>query len=493
MFEAVELGRKISNKDFSKLEEELRIDLLQLQESMKGSGFPVILLVTGDDNAGRGECINQLNEWLDPRFVATRAFAEPTEEEIQRPEFWRYWRALPPKGRIGIFFGSWYGAALRDRLARKVDDNGMLHKIARIKSFERMLVADGALVVKIWIHLGKDAIKDRVKKALKQGKSSWPGAEIDQQTVKNYDRGRRIAERMLMQTSTPEAPWTVIEGADANYRDITVAQTLRDAIKQRLTWVGDDRRTSAPAIIKRAAGDILVLDKVDLKQTIDKREYEKQLAKLQDQLAELQVKAIEKGQTTILMFEGWDAAGKGGTIRRIIHAMDARTYDVVPIAAPTEEERAHHYLWRFWRHLPRKGRVLIFDRSWYGRVLVERVEGFTPEKRWRAAYSEINDFEEQLVEHGYLLMKFFLHIGEDEQLRRFQERERTPWKKYKITEEDYRNRAKWGDYEIAIDELVRHTSTDYAPWHLISNQDKNVGRIEVLKLVVSAMKQKLKE
>ena len=183
----------------------------------------------------------------------------------------------------------------------------------------------------------------------------------------------------------------------------------------------------------------------------------------------------------ILALEGWDAAGKGGAIRRVTHALDARMYRVIPIAAPTDEERAHHYLWRFWRHLPRLGRITIYDRTWYGRVLVERAEGFASEAEWMRAYKEINEFEEQLTEHGIVLVKYWLHISADEQLERFKERETAPWKQYKITPEDYRNREKMNLYEQAASDMIARTSTEFSPWTLVEANDKRYARIKVLR------------
>jgi polyphosphate kinase 2 (PPK2 family) len=185
----------------------------------------------------------------------------------------------------------------------------------------------------------------------------------------------------------------------------------------------------------------------------------------------------------ILVFEGWDAAGKGGVIRRITAAMDARDYRVIPIAAPNDEERAHHYLWRFWRQIPGAGRMTIFDRSWYGRVLVERVEGFATEAEWTRAYAEIVDFEQQLYDHRALILKFWIHIDSAEQLKRFRSRQDTPYKDYKITEEDYRNRERRNDYELAANEMLGRTWTEYAPWHLVEGNDKRFARIKVLKII----------
>ena len=246
----------------------------------------------------------------------------------------------------------------------------------------------------------------------------------------------------------------------------------------------------APASSEAKAGKS-ALDRVDLSQRLDKSEYEPRLEAAQHALFDLGRAARERAISSVLVFEGWDAAGKGGAIRRLAHAFDPRALRVVPIAAPTSEERAHPWLWRFWRHLPRAGRVLVFDRSWYGRVLVERVEGFAQEEDWRRAYEEIVDFERCLVEHGCALVKFWLHIDPDEQLRRFEERERTPHKRHKITPEDYRNRERWSDYERAVDEMLLRTSTAEAPWTVVGANDKRWARVRVLESVRDALEQRL--
>jgi polyphosphate kinase 2 (PPK2 family) len=230
-----------------------------------------------------------------------------------------------------------------------------------------------------------------------------------------------------------------------------------------------------------AAAPLTILSSLDMSQAVSKKAFATDLEKYQGRLNLLQRKAEQKGVSTILVFEGLDAAGKGGAIRRVTGALDARSYQVIPIAAPTDEERAHHYLWRFWRQLSRAGRLTIFDRSWYGRVLVERVEGFATEREWRRAYSEITEFEEQLVDHGIVLMKYWVHISQDEQLRRFKAREKARYKRWKLTDEDWRNRAKWADYERAVNDMVERTSTRLAPWTLVEGNDKYFARLKVLK------------
>jgi polyphosphate kinase 2 (PPK2 family) len=235
-----------------------------------------------------------------------------------------------------------------------------------------------------------------------------------------------------------------------------------------------------------------VLSTLDGSLRLEKLEYRKLLATYQGQLNLLQRRAREQKVSTILVFEGWDAAGKGGAIRRINAVLDSRAVEVISIAAPSDEERAHPYLWRFWHRLPRAGRITIFDRSWYGRVLVERVEGLATEKQWRRAYAEINRFEQQLVDHGTVLLKFWMHISKQEQLRRFREREQTPWKRWKLTDDDWRNRERRDDYEIAVHDAVERTSTRHAPWILVEGNDKLYARIKVLRSICEALEKRLK-
>jgi polyphosphate kinase 2 (PPK2 family) len=250
---------------------------------------------------------------------------------------------------------------------------------------------------------------------------------------------------------------------------------------------GDAART-----IDRIDREFNVLDNLDLDQRLDNARFDVKVAEQQSRLNLLQRRARQQGVSTIVVIEGWDAAGKGGAIRRVTGALDARDYQVIPIAAPTDEERAHHYLWRFWRHLSRAGRITIFDRSWYGRVLVERVESLAEESEWMRAYGEITQFEEQLVAHGILLIKFWLHISKDEQLRRFRERGRTSYKQWKITDEDWRNRARWADYTVAVNDMVARTSTRIAPWTLVEANDKNFARVKVLRTFADRLAARLR-
>ncbi len=491
MFEAAELGHKISKEEYAEREPKLRQALLKAQyDLLANSKFPVIIIIGGVDGAGKGETVNLLNEWMDPRHILTHAFGSPSDEESERPPMWRFWRALPPKGRIGILFGSWYTAPIVNRVLKKTKQSELMQSIEEIRHFETMLAAEGALILKFWFHLSKDAQKKRLKALEKNPKTRWRVTDTDWERFKMYDRFRGVSEDFLRETSTGEAPWMIIEGTDANYRSLTAGSLLLEAIGKRLA--NQVKPVSAmPAPLEPALDSRNILNVLDYKQALTKKEYDKELERQQGRLNMLTRDPRFAGKSVILLFEGQDAAGKGSSIRRITGAMDARHYRVIPVAAPTEEERAQPYLWRFWRHLPRRGRVTIFDRSWYGRVLVERVEKFCAEMDWMRAYHEINDFEEQLARNGTILIKFWVAITKEEQLRRFNERKKIAHKNFKITEEDWRNRKKWDLYERAVCDMVERTSTPVAPWNVIPANDKLFARIMMLKTICARLEREL--
>ncbi len=478
MFETAELGRSLTKDEFEAQEPELRTGLLRVQKQLYGADFPVIILVNGVDGAGKGDTVNLLHEWMDARYLVTQAFGAPTEEERQRPPYWRFWMSLPAHGRIGIFFGSWYTDPILQRTYGKLDDNDLDAAMRRVNAFEKALVDDGALIIKLWFHVSKKQQKKRFKSLEKSPETSWRVSRLDWKHHELYDDFRGVCSRALRETSTGEAPWTVIEGMDARFRHATVARHIIERIDHRLASPKPPRPAPPNPDVPNP---VTILDSLDLTQSLAKSDYEEQLAGEQARLNRLSRRIQKKQLGVILAFEGPDAAGKGGAIRRLTHALDARQYRVIPIAAPTDEEKAHHYLWRFWRHLPRLGRFTIYDRSWYGRVLVERAEGFASEAEWMRAYKEINDFEEQLVDRGIVLVKYWLHIDADEQLRRFHERETQAWKQYKITPEDYRNREKMNLYEQAASDMVARTSTEFSPWTLVEANDKRYARVKVIR------------
>jgi len=483
MFESAELGHSISDREYDREVPKLREALLKAQyDLLADKSFPVIIIIGGVDGAGKSETVNILNEWMDPRHIVTRAFGKMSDEERERPRMWRYWRALPPKGRIGILFGAWHADPIVKLVMGKLNEAQMELAMDQIVTFERMLVDEGALILKFWFHLPKKVQKKRLKALEADPKTRWRVTDTDWEQYKLYDTFRNVSETALRQTSTDYAPWTIVEGTDPNYRYLTAGRTLLDALRKRLG--GSKPPVSRHAALPEPALDgRSVLSRIDYGQRLAHKDYTRKLEKYQGELNLLTRHKKIRGKSLIVVFEGLDAAGKGGTIRRVTGALDARQYQVIPIAAPTEEERAQPYLWRFWRHLPRTGRVTIFDRSWYGRVLVERVEKFCSEQDWMRAYHEINDFEEELIEAGGIVAKFWLTITKQEQLQRFREREKTPFKHFKITPEDWRNRKKWKEYEQAVCDMIERTSTEAAPWCLIPSNDKYFARIEVLKIL----------
>lgn len=482
MFESAELGHKIDKKTYNREEPPLREQLLNCQyELLAASEFPVLIIIGGVDGAGKGETVNLLNEWMDPRHIITEAFGAPTQEELERPRFYRFWNRLPPKGHIGILFGSWYTVPIINRVIGKTKDNKLDADIEEIVRFEKMLTDEGVLILKFWFHLSKEQQKKRLKALEANPKTRWRITDTDWERFKNYDKFRRVSEHSLRKTSTGNAPWIVVEGTDPNFRALTVGQSLLKTLRARLDAPHPQATTANIPQIFEPVDNLHLLQTLDMGEPLGKKEYKEELEKWQGNLNQLSRHPEFKNISLLTLFEGNDAAGKGSTIRRVTQALDARHYHIVPVAAPTDEELAQPYLWRFWRHLPRRGAITIFDRSWYGRVLVERVEGYCAESDWMRAYAEINDFEEQLVDHRIIVLKFWLAITKEEQLARFKLREETPHKQFKITEEDWRNREKWTEYEHAVCDMVDRTSTEYAPWHVIPSNDKKSARIRVLK------------
>lgn len=514
MFRTAELGRKIAKEDYKEREPKLRQELLEVQRKLsQDKRFSVIIVFAGVDGAGKAQTVNLLNEWMDPRWLVTRAYGEVSDEERERPEFWRFWRDLPPRGQIGLFLRSWYSRPILDRVYGNIDLAKFNKRLDRIIAFEKALADDGALILKFWMHLSQDAQRKRLKSLEKDPLTRWQIKDTSWEHWRMYHKFTDAAEQTIMRTSTGQAPFTIVEGVDPLYRSLTVGQLIRDSIQKKLKKLqledklkmqldneSGELAISAENVLdsgERSAKIearqplLTVLDRLDMTQRVEKNDYNLKLNKYQGRLNLLQRKAKEHGVSTLLLFEGWDAAGKGGTIRRITAALEASNYQVIPFAAPTDEERAHHYLWRFWRHLSRAGRFTIYDRSWYGRVLVERVEGYASELEWRRAYREINDFEAQLIEHGIVLLKYWLHITKEEQLARFKERQEIPHKRWKLTDEDWRNREKWDDYKLAVNDMVQQTSTKLAPWILVEANDKRFARLKVLKTVCKQLEKAL--
>ncbi|TBU87077.1 polyphosphate:AMP phosphotransferase [Phytopseudomonas dryadis] len=488
MFESAEIGRAIDKATFDTEEPLLREALLEAQYALREQGrFAVIILINGIEGAGKGETVKLLNEWMDPRLIQVSTFDQQTDEELARPAAWRYWRQLPPKGRIGIFFGNWYSQLLHGRVHGELKKEQLSQGIVGALGLEQMLCNEGTLIFKFWFHLSKKQMKARLRSLRDDPLHSWRLSPLDWQQSKTYDKFVRVGEQVLRRTSRDYAPWYIVEGVDACYRSLTVGRILLEGLQAALR--DTTRRAPLPHTtpLMTSIDQRSLLDSLDMSLALPKADYREQLTREQARLSRLMRDKRMRRHALVAVFEGNDAAGKGGAIRRVAAALDPRQYRIVPVAAPTEEERAQPYLWRFWRHIPARGKFTVFDRSWYGRVLVERVEGFCEPSDWLRAYGEINDFEEQLSNAGVVLVKFWLAIDQDTQLARFQEREANPVKRFKITEEDWRNREKWPQYRDAVGDMVDRTSTQMAPWTLVEANDKPFARVKVLRTLNDAL------
>ncbi len=492
MFENAELDHKYSKEKYAREEPKLRMALLGAQyELAKQARFPVLLLIGGVEGAGKGETVNLLHEWMDPRHLLTYAFSAPSDEERERPLMWRFWRALPPKGKVGIFFGGWHTQPILDRALDGASKSHFEEQIAQIRRFERMLVDEGVLLIKLWFHLSKKQQRKRLEELEANKKTRWRVGEEEWRFFKLYDTFAEVNEHLIRSTNSGEAPWLVVPGADPEFRAVTVGRALLGSMRERLAQTGPREATETAAPLTPHIDRLDPIRALELDQKLTKAQYRDELEEWQGRLNLLSRHKRFRKHAVVLVFEGNDAAGKGGTIRRVTQALDARIYRGYPVAAPTEEERAQPYLWRFWRHVPRLGRLAIFDRSWYGRVLVERVEGFCSEVDWMRAYSEITEFEEQLITHRVVVVKYWLAISKAEQYRRFKLREKTAFKRFKITDEDWRNRKKWDQYEEAVCDMIERTSTELAPWTLVEANNKYFARIKVLKTLVKKLERVL--
>lgn len=477
------VGRRMPKREYEARVALLRAGLVQMQVALQGARFPVLLVIAGDVAAGKGDVVNLLNGWLDPRGVETFGFDEPTDEERERPPLWRFWRCLPPHGRMAIYAGGWHAEALRADPRTRADLVEFDLTLRRLARFEDRLVADGALIVKVWLRLGKDAQAARLDELESNPDTAWRVSPTDWESQRAYARLTRHAERMRRATQRPGAPWHVINAVDPRTRNIGVGDLVLAQFRAHLrAHVRLASATRPRRVVPLHPAGLRRLQALALDQKLSEEDYEAKRDKWLGRLNRAVRAAAEARRSIVWVFEGWDAAGKGGAIRRLTSAIDARDCRVIPVSKPSDEEKSHHYLWRFWRHVPRAGRVTVYDRSWYGRVLVERLEGFCREEEWRRAYAELNDFEQQLTEHGTIVLKFWLHLSRAEQLRRFRHREDTDYKRHKINAEDWRNRRKWHGYEVAVGDMLALTDRANAPWHLVPADNKRFARLEILRV-----------
>jgi len=497
MLEKVDLKKKLGKKDFEDQFPKVRERLRELQNQLWEAGVPLIILFEGWDAAGKGTMIEKLVGRLDPRGFKVHRIKAPTPEEMYRPFLWRFWTKTPARGRIAVFDRSWYGRVLVDRIDKNISKGQVAEAFDEIKSFERQLFDDGAVIVKFWLHISKKEQKKRFEELESNKYEAWKVQKEDWKRHKQYDKWAEAVEDMLDKTSTAYAPWTVVEATDIRWAQMKV---FNIALESGLQGLDRKRKLEAALRVKpNMTEDIThhvrptILDKVDLSKKLDQKKYKKLLGEYALKLRLLEFEMYKARKPMIVAFEGWDAAGKGGNIKRLTSELDPRGYEVVPIAAPSREEKEHHHLWRFWNQIPKAGHMTIFDRTWYGRVLVERIEGFCSEDAWRRAYQEIREFETSLANYGMLVLKFWIHISKEEQERRFKERQELDYKNWKITDEDWRNRQKWEDYEEAVLDMLENTSTPKAPWIIIEGEDKNWARVRTLKEVCDALERHLKK
>ena len=458
------------------------------QQQIKQAKLPVVVLIEGWGAAGKGSLISDIILNIDPRSFNVFSINPPTEEESRHPFLWRYFQKIPEAGQFVFFDSGWYGETVQNRMDDALSGKEYRRRIQSINNFERQLSDNGYLVVKFFLHIPKKIQDERFEKLLSSKNTEWRVSKADKRENKHYEEYASAWDELMDKTDTAAAPWHIIDGSE-RAKWLEVYRVLTKAIDAALAG---ERPACAPAEEKFPLLSMPLLCDVFLQQEVEEDDYRSRLKEAQSRLGDLHNRIYRQKIPVILVYEGWDAAGKGGNIKRVAAALDPRGYEVVPIASPDKHELSRHYLWRFWNHIPKTGHIAIFDRSWYGRVMVERIEGLCGDA-WKRAYREMNEFEKELSDWGAVILKFWLHIDKDTQLERFSDRQNTPEKRWKITDEDWRNREKWDRYEVAVNEMLQKTSTAYAPWHIIESTDKKYARLKVLGIVIDALEVALKE
>lgn len=480
---------KVDNRYANFKRSELGEKLDQLQRIVQRLDIPVLILVDGWESSGKGFIINDLTRELDPRYVRVEVFEKPSEEERNHPSAWRFWRKIPSRREIVVYDRSFYYQVFNhdDRTEQKLSQ-----RVDELLSLEKMLVDDETIVIKLFLNVSQETQKDTIKRLEKSNRNKLLLSDEDYQQKDDYAGHQKWFDKVLKATDLSYSPWNIISAEDLKLASKTALGLVIEQITAGIEQITlrRDARNDQPT--HDFTSEYLPLDEVDVSLKLSDTKYDEQLEKLQKEAAELVYECYVNNIPIVLAFEGVDAAGKGGAIKRLTRHIDPRSYKIYGINAPNEVERLFHYLWRFQVEMPEDNEMVIFDRSWYGRVLVERVEGFTHQVAWQRAYNEINQMEAMLTNHGTVVMKFFLYIDADEQAKRFQARLDEPEKNYKITSEDWRNREKWDEYIEAINEMLVRTNTSNAPWYIVSGQDKYYARIQVLKHFIKHVTKRLK-
>lgn len=495
MLENLNLTKKLSKTEYKEKMQVLEPKLGKLQRELRELNIPVMIAFEGYGASGKGVQIGELIHSLDPRGFEVHAVKQETREEQMHPFLWRFWTKMPAKDRIAIYDSSWYRKVLNDQFDGRTKKKELSAAYDSICSFEEMLTADGMVIIKIFLAIDKKEQKKRFDKLLKSKETAWRVSKGDLKRNKEFEKYQAMNEEMLMLTDTEYAPWHIVEATDRRFATVKVYLAVISALEKKIAEVKTEAQTAVSQTDVQDTGikPESILAKADLSLTYTKDEYKKRLQKLQKKIEKLHGELYRRRIPVVLGFEGWDAGGKGGAIKRLTEKMDPRGYVVHPTASPNDIEKAHHYLWRFWTDMPKAGHVTIFDRTWYGRVMVERIEGFCTKEEWQRAYKEINNMERDLTDAGAIVIKFWMQIDKDEQERRFMARQENPEKQWKITDEDWRNREKWDLYEDAVNEMLVRTSTPDAPWVVVEGNCKYYARIKVLETVVEAIERRLKE
>lgn len=465
--------------------DQVKKKLYAQQMRLKEHKLPVLVLMEGWGAAGKGSLIGEIIKNIDPRFFKVVTMENGSQEEQRYPFLRRYFVEIPEAGKFAFFDSGWMNEICMEKARKEIDAQVYQQRVNCVKRFERQLTDNGYLMMKFFCHITKEEQRERLDRLETKKDTRWRVSRMDEWQNQHYDRCLKIFGKFMEDTNLSTSPWYIIDGTKKKWSKLQILETLSNGIE-----IAMQNQSHAVPILQNIfpLQRMPKLREVSLEgKTIQEEEYRSQLKELQARLGALHNRLYRKRVPVIICYEGWDAAGKGGNIKRITEALDPRGFEVQPIASPEPHEKARHYLWRFWSRLPKTGHITIFDRTWYGRVMVERLEGFCSENDWQRAYNEINEFEKELYDWGAVILKFWVQIDKDTQLERFTNRQNTPEKQWKITEEDWRNREKWDDYEKAVDEMLKKTSTVYAPWHILESVDKKYARIKALKIVVEQL------
>ena len=471
------------------IDKALEFELGEVTRQAYEMNIPVMIIIEGAPASGKSRLANALYMSLDAKYTDFVAARPPQESDLRYPFLHRYWYHLPKNGNINIHFRSWYSQYIEYKdFDIKRNINTDFKQIEKdMKNFEETLKNNGYEILKFYINTDKK-VRDRHLQKLKDNPVLKWKAEEFQSRLQHYDYDTEMKHFLDLNT---ELPWTCIDFHNKEDAAANLYSKIIEQLKKRINSAPEQTTDQDGMFTDHFKTKMFTFDLK--KKKIKKKEYKEILPKLQSRMREIQFQLYQKKIPLVLVYEGMDAAGKGGNIKRTRALLDPTGYKNNATGPPSNIELNHHYLWRFAKRIPKSGHIGFFDRSWYGRVLVERVEGFAKTREWQQAYGEINDYEKSLHNSGAIIIKFFLSLDKDEQLERFKERENTPEKQWKITDEDWRNRENWALYLEASEDMINKTNTSYAPWKIIPANDKRFARITALKTIIEICEERLAE